>query len=109
MKTTKEDLIKANERLTNKVNQLESEDLRIREVFSNLLDSYTYETDFYGGKKEKKIIVESWEGIAFLMGELKADADYSCSIQDREDLKREVSLLQGKINDLENPNKYKEF
>lgn len=109
MKTTKEDLIKTNERLQNRVKQLESEDLRIREVLSGLLDSYTFETDFYGGRKEKKTVVQSWEGIAFLMGELKADANYSMVIQARDEFINDNKMLKDRIMELENPQKKTEF
>lgn len=101
MKTTKEELIKLNERLEVKVKMLQSEDERMRTVFSELLDSTYYENDFYGSRKEKKTKVLSWEGIAFLMGELKADANYSCVIAGRDEFREENHILKTRIKELE--------
>lgn len=104
MKVTKEDLIKQNERLQVKADTMEAEDIRVRKVLSELLDSYEYKTSYgYSNSPEKTVKVRSWEGIAFLIGELKADADYSMCIEAREELKREVELWKKRVNDLENP------
>lgn len=103
MKTTKEELLKTNERLENKLKVFESEDLRVRTVFSELLDSTYFESDFYGSRKEKKVKVLSWEGIAFLMGELKADANYSMVIQGRDEFREENRFLKEQIKNLEHP------
>lgn len=80
------------------------EDRRLREVFSNLLDSAEYVQEYgFSHSKERKVVVQSWEGIAFMIGELKADADYSCVIEAREMLKREKGELLERLHQLENP------
>lgn len=106
MKTTKEKVIKENSVLEARIKHLEAEDLRVRKVLSDMLGSYEFSSSaFYA--REKVICVKSWEGIAFMIGELKADADYACCIKAREDLRREVDRLLSENRELKNPDEKK--
>lgn len=104
MKLTKEQLIKDKAILEAKLENRITEDNRVREVLSELLDSYEYTQEYgYSNSKIKKVLTRSWEGIAFLIGELKADANYAMCIEAREDLKVENNVLKQRIHDLEKP------
>lgn len=103
-KVTKEQLQKQNTMLEEKLTRMVDEDRRLREVFSDLLDSSEFVEGYgFSHSKERKVVVQSWEGIAFLIGELKSDADYSCVIEARENLKRENQILREHIAQLEHP------
>ena len=103
MKKTKEELLKENARLERDITSLKDDDNRTRETLSELLGSYEIINDIYSPRNSRKTIVRDWLGIAFLIGKLKADADYSATVEAREKLKREVSVLKEKIYKLENP------
>lgn len=102
---TKEELIKENAVLEEKIKNWVKEDLSCRTTLSELLNSYEYkESEEYAYTKSKKqLYIRDWLGIAFLIGELKADANYAMCIQAREDLKVENQFLTEKIRRLENP------
>jgi hypothetical protein len=104
MKETKEELKRINTIQAEKLKILEQETWRIRRVFSELLDSWEYVQNSFGvtgGKRETKI--QSWEGIAFLIGELKSDAEYSCVLESRNILSGECERLKMRIKELEHP------
>lgn len=101
---TKEELVRLNASQESTINNLRAEDERLRRTFSELLDSYEWE-DQWGGGRKRKPVVQSWEGIAFLIGELKSDADYSCVLEAREHLRRENQSLREEIEALRNPDK----
>lgn len=103
--TTKEALIEDIGQLEERVHRHEMNDEQRRAVLSELLDSYEWEENSYGGGRKKKVLVRDWLGIAFLIGELKADADYAMCIQAREELKRENNDLRMRIQELEQPPK----
>ncbi len=103
MKTTKEQLQKENAVLQEKLANFHENDKNRRQVFSELLDSYEWREEYGYPKKTKTIIVRDWLGIAFLIGELKADADYAMCIHAREGLKQEVNQLKQRIYELESP------
>jgi hypothetical protein len=98
----KEELIIENTNLKTELQKLKDNDEKVRETLSDLLDSYEYKTNFYA-RDEKTLVVQSWIGIGFLIGELKADANYSNAIEAREELKREVSFLREELEKLKNP------
>lgn len=88
--------------------RLRAEDERLRRVLCDMLDhvEYTKEGYAYSNLGSKRtVVIESWEGIAFLIGELRADADYSINISRREELTRENEELKNKLNDLLSPKK----
>lgn len=103
---TKEELVKENTLLEQKLSERGKEDLRIRTELSELLDSYTETTDrFGGGGVERKINVQSWLGIAFLIGELKADANYSMVLEAKENFRQRAAELEKENYLLKNPSK----
>ena len=91
--------------LEEQLSRMVSEDLRLREVFTDLLvENRAYITnDNWGTVRREKTPTLPWEGVAFMVGELKADADYSCVIEARESLKRENAELRERIMRLEHP------
>lgn len=106
IKTTKESLLKDNARLNSKLDSWIVEDAERRKVLSELLDSYEYVSNEYGysnNSKKRQILVRDWLGIAFLIGELKADADYAMCIEARELLRNENNTLKQEIYNLKNP------
>lgn len=103
MKKTKEDLIKENAELSLIIKQNEVDDLKRRTTLSGLLDSYEWKVDAWDNKKTSVIHVRDWLGISFLIGELKADADYAMCIQARDQLRNENEMLRMRIKDLEFP------
>jgi len=103
-KVTKEQLQKQNTILEEKLTRMVDEDRRLREVFSDLLDSSEFVQEYgFSHSKERKVVVRSWEGIAFMIGELKSDADYSALIEKLENLKKENLSMAAHIHQLENP------
>jgi hypothetical protein len=104
MKTTKESLVKENAVLKAKIENIEALDLKRREVFSELLGSYEFTGDRFGyGNYQKKILVRDWLGISFLIGELKADADYAIAIENNTRLRNENESLKAEIKNLTHP------
>lgn len=100
MKLTKEQLIKSNAILDQENRELLAEDKRIREELTALLTGYRKNPFSYGHDKPS---TESWMSISFLIGELKADADYSMCIQASEDLKTQIKILKDENYKLKNP------
>jgi|CXWL01.1.fsa_nt_gi hypothetical protein len=90
MKTTKEQLIKENAVLTQKLELAKRKDEEVRENLTSIL---LYSPQVYNSYSQKPKIM-SWIDIAFNMGELRADANYSMLIDSREELKREIELLK---------------
>jgi len=77
-KITKDSLIRENAVLAAKIERINKADEARRSVLSELLDSYEWVQDIYSNyPKKKQPVVRDWLGIAFLIGELKADADYA--------------------------------
>lgn len=104
MKTSREEILKENATLRERIEQKRLEDENVRKVLSGLLDSYEYTQEYsYSNRKEQKILIRDWVGIAFLIGELKADANYSMVIETREILRREKNDLEQKLFQLQNP------
>jgi hypothetical protein len=103
---TKEDLIKENAILKSDLERFKTLDEQWRRELSELLDNFVYSQDRGTHQTEKKVEVCSWLKIAFLIGEFKADADYSVTLQAREELKRENAELKQRIYELERPTSY---
>lgn len=99
---TKEQLLKKNAELEKSIEFYKSEDTRLREVFSDLLNSYEFTQEYgFGSGKRKDLVVQSWEGIAFLIGELKSDADYSLCLEREKELKQEINRLHEHIGQMQ--------
>jgi hypothetical protein len=96
-KPTNAELISENAELKTLLDSYKQKDLTIRTDLSKLLDSYTYESRYRYGDKEKKVDVQSWLGIAFMIGELKADADFSILLLREEDHKRTIKALNQRL------------
>ena len=105
---TKEELIKNNAALESEVATLKSEDLRLRETFCDLLDSAEFVQEYgFSQNRERKVVVQSWEGIAFMLGELKADAEFSLSLERERILRDEKGQLLNELSRLSNPKEEK--
>jgi len=100
---TKQELIEKNAELRHALNSTEADDSIRRKEFSKLLDNYELSTGYNYGTQKKELVIASWLEIAFMIGELKADANYSCVIEARERLKQDNQRLLERILDLENP------
>ncbi len=107
MRQTKDSLLKQNLEFSMKIGLMEATDLKMRTILSELLGSFEYTTSsdygFSGRNKDKKVDVKEWVGIAFLIGELKADADYSILISEKVSLQNQNDNLRQRIIDLETP------
>lgn len=104
-KVTKELLLKENALLTERLESMIREDFNRRTTLSKLLGNYSIVRKSYDYRdaSEKQIEVESWLGIAFLIGELKSDANYSLCIETRETLRRENDALYAELKALKAP------
>ena len=100
---TKASLEKVNTEFAYRLEAAEREDLERRKILSGLLDSYETIRERYSDRDERKLVVQSWLGIAFLIGELKADANYSLLLEGKENLLRENAELRERIYRLEHP------
>jgi hypothetical protein len=98
---TKVELEKMVTTLEVKLLHAEDEDKRVRQVFSELLESYYYESSnnsFYNNRDKKALDVQSWEGIAFMIGELKADANYAILLERLEVEKKDNLELRAELD-----------
>lgn len=87
------------------IKALKDNDLHVRTKLSELLDAFKheYETNVFGQRLrsgEATKVPQDWLGIAFLIGELRADANYSCVIEARESFRRESQYKSETINRL---------
>ena len=94
---TKDQLIKEIAILEEKNKQLLKQDLDVRTDLSALLGKHYFESESWGGESEKKVDVQTWIGIAFLIGELKADAHYSLVLESKKHLETNIDMLRGTI------------
>lgn len=77
------------------VARLEAADVTMRRELGLLLNGFIRSSSpFTYDKKEE---IPTWMEIAFRIGELKADANYSRTIAAREELKRENEELRAKL------------
>jgi hypothetical protein len=107
MKQTKEVLVKENAILKAEITRLNALDEDRRKTLSDLLDSYEYVPEFYNSysnsKGKRQLNVRDWLGIAFLIGELKADADYAMVLQSRDHFQKEAETLRRQLEEIKNP------
>lgn len=91
MKTTKEDLIKENATLSKKVEEFGDKDRALRVELGELLDIYHRPNAFQYQDRDE---IPSWYKIAYMIGELKSDADFSCVLAGRNMLREENERLK---------------
>lgn len=96
-KKTKEDLLKENAQL---IEKLEVALLADRSIRENLTSVLLYLPKVYNSISSIKPATMSWIDIAFNMGELRADADYSMLLEGREMMRREIEELKRQLNPL---------
>lgn len=89
---TKEDYIKENGRLREQLEVWEVKDKQIRENLTQIIRYYP-SNDSYGYRSNVPSVM-SWIDIAFHMGELRADANYSMLLKGREEMRREIESLK---------------
>jgi len=101
MKITKERLQSESNDLKAKINFLEDQieefkkaDKDIRRELSELLGSFSYPKMLGFSNEDKEINVKSWMGISCLIGELKADANYSILLKTNTGLREEIEKLK---------------
>lgn len=93
--------------LQERLKRMEAEDERKRGVFSDLLDNVEYIDDSsFGyaprhGVGKRKVITAQWEEIFFMMGELKADANYSLCLQREQDARMEATKWKAELGRVE--------
>lgn len=89
-----------NTTLQERLKRMEAEDERRRNVFSDLLDNVEYTANRYLGysslpeRGDRKVITAQWEEIFFMMGELKADAEYSLCLHREQEAREEANKLR---------------
>jgi hypothetical protein len=96
MKQTKEDLVKQNAAYYNANESLKRDDEAIRAELGKLLGVVDTSQYLYGTQRDR---VPSWYEICYLIGELKSDANYSCLIEARESLKREIADIYQRLEE----------
>lgn len=107
---TKVDLEKENTKLESTLEDKIKKDKDLRTVFADLLNAVEYERDRFSGSydsKTRKIRDITWYEIAFLIGELKADANYAMVIESRDMFRNNLDEAEKEIFNLKNPNKEK--
>lgn len=80
-KITKEKLIENLAIANSEIRRLMDEDHNIRKSLSELLKSFDFSRDKWSGNTEKTLCIQNWIGIAFMIGELRSDADYSLTLE----------------------------
>lgn len=86
-------LERENASLKREMEIMKETDVSRRTVLSEMLDSYEYTSAYGMSRQEKSVKVRNWMGIAFLIGELKADANYAMVIEARDRLKESNQRL----------------
>lgn len=105
-KVTREELIAENAKLINEIETRDANDRKLRTTLSELLDSVEVEVerDPYSmhrrAVKTRTVILQDWIGIAFLIGELKADANYSILLEGERSIKEENQQLKETIDNI---------
>jgi hypothetical protein len=100
---TRDELLVLNAALLEKVNEATREDMEIRSQLSEILGCHIIEKDFYSRViNDQKIDIRSWLSIAALIGELKADANYSMVLESKEELRKELEEKAKEIFCLKN-------
>lgn len=97
-KITKEQLVKENAKLNERLYVLERKDEELRQNLTEILNYYEHDPYTFSNSKMKPM---TWIDIAFRIGELRADANYSRLLQEREELHQEINNLKNpppKIN-----------
>lgn len=92
--TSKEDYIKENGRLREVIEMWEVKDRQVRENLTQILRYYPRESI---GAYNSKPAVMTWLDIAFAMGELRADANYSMLLEGREMMRNEIEELKKQL------------
>lgn len=90
MKLKRDDLLKENAQLKERIGVWERKDEEIRKQLTQIIRYYAF--DSYTVYQKSDTL--TWLQIAFHMGELRADANYAMVLQAREDLKRELDALK---------------
>lgn len=89
------------------IRNFEEGDTRRRTILCELLGSYVKKEPTYTYDSGPKVDVLGWMGIAFLIGKLKADANFSQLIESRNNLRRENDDLREELYKLKNPENVK--
>lgn len=89
----KDELQKENGRLRSKLEEWEREDKRLRTELSAVL-RYENGSGYSSLSYTQRTDPMTWIQIAFHMGELRADANYSMLLANRADLERELMELK---------------
>jgi len=89
---TKEDYIKENGRLREMLQVAEINDQKVRENLTQILKYYPSNDSYGYGARTPNVM--TWLDIAFAMGELRADANYSMLLESREIMRREIEELK---------------
>ena len=92
MRVTKDQLIKENERLKQKVNYLNDESERIQKDFTRVLLWQRYDPAYSSYTDRPKIF--SWAEIFFKIGELNSDANYAIVLGEKHRLQEENDRLK---------------
>ena len=92
MKKLKKDLQEENTRLVVDVEKYALRDRYLREEFSKFLDGGSFDVSSAWSTSRKSTM--SWEEIFFRMGELKSDAEYSCTLGNLERMRQELDELK---------------
>lgn len=93
----KEELLKENAQLQNKIANLTLNGREAREEISGMLGSYETES-YYGGRTEKKVKVLTWPQIYFRLGKLKQRVD---RLEDLSYLRQSIDNLQRHYNEMQ--------
>lgn len=91
----KEELIKENGRLSQEMRGYVEDDRRIRMELSKILRYQKWD----GGISYNEPNPMTWIQIAFAMGELRADANYSCLLEGREMMRKENEELKKTLDE----------
>lgn len=94
---TKTDLIKEVAALKALLQNEQTRDDSRRAELSDILDNVEIEPGSYG-PRSRRVITASWVRIAFLIGELKSDANYSIMLEKMRGLERELSYARHELD-----------
>lgn len=91
MKITKEQLAKENAQLREQLSVERQKDVATRENLSDILGHYRIDTNFGATTRTRTM---TWLDIAFRIGELRAETNFSRLLESNEQMSLEIKLLK---------------
>lgn len=95
MRKTKEQVLKENTQLEQRVSSLEARERHLRDQFSKVLGDPRQSIHDYVMRSD---VTLTWEQIFFIIGELNSDANYTILLGEKHRLEKDNEVLRNKLD-----------